>query len=86
VSGTDGPCVEKGEISEYKDLAISGFYLEIVYDRSGRIETSFVPAVDNFRYSMALSLIGKGRRTFVSLAAAVAFDVYALIWFGLDIP
>jgi len=79
LSGADGPGVEKGEIPEEKDLAISGFYLEIVYGRSGRIETSFVPAVDNLRHFTAFSLIGKGDRTLIGLVAAVAFDVHAFI-------
>ena len=82
----DGPGVEEGKIPEKKDLAISCFYLEIVYCRSGRIETSFVPAIDNLCHFMAVSLIGKGDRTLIGLEAAVAFDVYAFIRLRLDIP
>jgi len=86
LSGAHGPGVEKGEISEDKDLAVSGFYLEIIYFRPGRIESSLIPAVDNLRHFMAMSLIGKGDWTLIGLVAAVAFDVYAFILFGLDIP
>jgi hypothetical protein len=85
-SCAERPGIKKGEIPEKKDLPACCLYLEVIYFRPGRIEISFVPAVDNFRHFMAASLIGKGDRTFIGLVAAVAFDVYAFIWLGLDIP
>jgi len=85
-SCAERPGIKKGEIPEKKDLPACCLYLEVIYFRPGRIEISFVPAVDNLCHFAAFSLIGKGHWTFVSLVAAVAFYVYAFIWLGLDIP
>jgi len=81
----DGPGIKKGKIPEYKNFTIRRFHFEIICRRPARINTTFIPAVDDFLHLPAASLMDKGHGPFVGLIAAVTFHLYLFIGNGHDV-
>jgi hypothetical protein len=70
----EGPGLETGGIPNQEGLPILCFHLEIIMPQIFRIQTSFIPSVEDLPDLIPLLQIGEGPGGFLPLISGVALD------------